>query len=122
GSAAASIRGSNAAHRYPPFQLVRHAKYSPLHHQGLPPTLHGNQRKDGKGSGSKCLGLSVAPQCSVVVLESIRRASCVFAQPQGLAQLLLSKSSMMPPLTVMEPPPCRLRINRKSVTYTLPRK
>ena len=45
----------------------------------------GDRREDGKGGGAQCLGLALAAQCAVVVLEPVRRTGRVPAQPQGLS-------------------------------------
>ena len=76
--------GHMPQHRQPALQLVRHAQHPPLHHQGFPPALHRRRRQDGAGGGAQCLGLAAAAQRAVVVLEFVRRAGGVPAEPQGL--------------------------------------
>ena len=44
----------------------------------------GDRREDGERGGAQCLGHAAAAQCAVVVLEPVRRAGRVSAQPQGL--------------------------------------
>ena len=45
----------------------------------------GDRREDGAGGGAQRLGRAAAAQRAVVVLEPVRRAGGVSAQPQGLS-------------------------------------
>jgi methionine biosynthesis protein MetW len=56
-----------------------------IHHQGFPPALRGDWGEDGKGGGAQRLGFAVAVERAVVVLEPVRRAGRISAQPQELS-------------------------------------
>ena len=43
-------------------------------------------RQDGAGGGAQCVGRTDAAENAVVVLESVRRAGGIFAEPAGLAR------------------------------------
>ena len=44
------------------------------------------RRQDGTGGGAQCLGPADAAENAVVVLEPVRRAGGVFAQPAGVGR------------------------------------
>ena len=81
-----------------PFSWYNTPNIHHLHHQGFPAALHGDQREDGNSSSLERLGLSVAPQRAVVVLESFRRAGRFFAQPQELLQQNIGETNPLPHL------------------------
>ena len=65
------------------------AEHPFLHHQGLPRTVSGGGPQDGKVGGAQPLGCAAAAQCALVVLEPVRRAGGVSAEPQRLDRDLL---------------------------------
>ena len=79
--AAAAVRRPHAADRQPAGHLVRHAEHPLLHHQGLPRPLPHGRRQDGAGARARRLGPPAAAQRAVVVLEPVRRAGGVPAEP-----------------------------------------
>ena len=74
-------RRPHAAHRQSALCLVRDAEHPLLQHQGFPPALPRVRRQDRGGGGAQRLGPAHAAENAVVVLESVRRAGGVFAQP-----------------------------------------
>ena len=60
------------------------AQHPLLHDQGFPRAVRRGRRQDGEGGGAQRLGRAAALQCAVVVLEPVRRAGGVPAQPRGL--------------------------------------
>ena len=83
---AAPVRRPHAAHRQSAVRVVGLAQHPLLHHQGFPRALPSDRRQDGEGGGAQCLGPGAALQRAVVVLESVRRAGGVPAEPAGLAR------------------------------------
>ena len=77
-------RRPHAAHRQPALRLVGFAEHPLLHHQGLPRSLRCHRREDGARAGAERLGHAAALQRAVVVLEPVRRAGGVSAEPARL--------------------------------------
>ena len=77
-------RRSHAAYRQSALCLVRDAQHPLLQHQRFPPALPRCRRPDGRGGGAQRLGQPDAAQNAVVVLEPVRRAGGVFAEPERI--------------------------------------
>ena len=80
----------------PAVDLVRHAEHPFLHHQGFRPALRRDQRQDGTRGGARSLRPSAAASTALVVLEHVRRAGRVFAEPGGEGPV--TKSFVIPAL------------------------
>src|SRR4051812_36453265 len=63
--------------------MVRHAEHPFLHHQGFRAALRRDQRQDGARGGARSLRPAAAAQRAMVVLEHVRRAGRVPAEPGG---------------------------------------
>ena len=81
---AAAIAGRRpyAAHRKPAGDLVRHAEHPFLYHQGFRAALRRDQRQDGARGRARSVRPPAAAQHALVVLEHVRRAGRVPAQPR----------------------------------------
>ena len=90
-AAAASDRRPHAAHGEPAGDLVRHAEHSFLHHQGFRAALRRDQRQDGARGRARSLRPAAAAQRALVVLEHVRRAGRVFAEPGGEGEISCSR-------------------------------
>ena len=80
---AAIGRRPYAAYRKPAGDLVRHAEHPFLHHQGFRAALRRDQRQDGARGRARSLRPPAAAQRPLVVLEHVRRAGRIFAEPGG---------------------------------------
>ena len=78
------LRRPHAEHRQSALCVVGFAQHPLLHHQGLRRALRRHRRQDGARRGVQRLGHAAALQCAVVVLEPVRRAGGVPAEPAGL--------------------------------------
>ena len=88
--AAAAVRRPHAADRQPAVCVVRHAQHPLLHHQGLPSSSATTiGAKMERAVALNAWGTPLRLQRAVVVLEPVRRAGGVSAQPQRLIAYLL---------------------------------
>src|SRR5580704_5619896 len=85
-TAAGRARRPHAADRQSALCVVGDAEYPLLQHQGFPCALPCRRRQDGTSGGAQCLGPADAAENAVVVLESVRRAGGVLAQPAGIGR------------------------------------
>ena len=78
--------GHMPAHRQPALRLVGVAEHPFLHHQGLHRAVRRSRREDGSWRRVQRLGHAAALERAVVVLEPVRRAGGVSAEPAGVGQ------------------------------------